>query len=324
MNVTTKEELNEIKRHFPEALLTNPAFANQWYWAVEYKFEEIVPIEITIFEDGKGFSIVPKMKVDRQSAIPEATLSAYEFRLNSKNEMEVTNSYGVLMDSQAYYVQMHQKPENSTSLLDVNYRHSLYDANGIEQASATFTKYGWPLKGYSFEYDMMREFQLQLLSKGLHMPANWNLYLNGPELPTCVNEYTSVSGIARGSENPSIARTYNYDVSIQYKPKNQEVYLAQIHGEYPERLRVDKSGRFAKLVNMNWNLYESYDNQYEGKDLKEVMRDISLQNEANMENRMSTEHDEIRARQYAIMQQALANYNQRFREGLEQSSGMRI
>lgn len=263
----------------------SPEYNNRMYlkrirFEVDLLFDKSNEIEVFISDDKKEITFVGKNNIVHSDPIPRNEMASLDFTISGRGELEVTKSYGELYEATSYYRGRNDRPSyNVSAVLDTTYQHSIYDQNGIEKSYSNYGKYNWGLTGV--DYRNSEEFRRQLLALGWHKPRSWSY--EGPELPHYSSD-AMVSGTIRNSVHPGIATIYSYEVKgYPGTITNRSTYLAQIHGEYPERLRVDEWGKFAKFENGNWVVYDPY-HVYEGKTIEEIMEDIVI----NYENVLQT------------------------------------
>ena len=268
MIIRDKNDLELLKENLSPELRDNKKFQEDIEWEIYKMLQDYKYAEVYINDNGKKVVLHSGEKITNDS-MPKNEVTGVEFKINENGSLEKTTSYGILYDANQYYSTRKERPSyNVSSILGVIYHHNLYDKNGIELYHSSYSKYNWPLT--NVYYRDTAEFKNQLFSAGYHMPKSWSI--EGPSIPL-YSHGAYVSGTIRDSKYPSMATVYSYDLEGNNKfPLNRRTFLAEIHGEYPERLRVDEWGKFAIFEDGDWKVYDPY-KVYEGKSVKDIILD---------------------------------------------------
>jgi hypothetical protein len=264
MIIRTIKDLEIVKEQLSEQLLNNTVFSKSIEYDIHKMLADCDMLDATISDDGKTVIINSEGKITRDS-VSKNELSGLKYTLEQDGKLSKNTTYGVLYDADQYYRDRTDRPFfHASAVLGTFYQHRVFDQDGIEISYSDYSKPAYPLTGVNY-YDT-KEFKTQLF--GMHMPQEWNL--DGPVNPRFASGGT-VSGTLRNPDYPGIATLYRYDLEgLQAFPINRKSYLAEIHGEYPERLRVDEWGKFATFEDGDWKVYDPY-GVYEGKTIKEII-----------------------------------------------------
>ena len=267
MIIRDVKELANVLSQLSSELANNKVFRSRIEYEIYRMIENTHEVEVFISENGNKVRFVAGENIVRNDVIPKNTINALDYEIKSDGTLEKLSTYATLYEANSFYAGRNDRPSfNVSSVLATSYQRSLYDKNGIETSYSDYSKFGWPLTGV--HYTDTKEFRTQVFSPNLHMPREWNLY--GPYDPNYAMG-SSVTGTIRDPKYPGLATVYSYDLEgFNAMPKNRKTFLAEIHGEYPERIRVDEWGKFATFEDGEWKVYDPYD-VYGGKTLEEII-----------------------------------------------------
>lgn len=286
MIIRRKEELKLLLENLSEEY-KNIMYSKRVMFDIGTLFDKSDEVEVFVSEDRKEVSFVGKNKIINNDPLPRNEMQSVDFVINGRGELEVTKSYGELYEPNSYYRERNDRPTyNVSAVLNTTYQHSIYDQKGIEKSYSMYGKYNWGLTGVDFKNS--KEFRTQLLALGWHKPRSWSY--EGPELPN-YSSTAKVSGTIRNSVHPGIATVYSYDIEgYPGTITNRKTFLAEIHGEYPERLRVDDWGKFAKFEDGKWVVHDPF-HAYEGKTVDEIMEAIIINYENVLQGSNTRKYD---------------------------------
>jgi len=320
MIISSQEDVKRFFEQMPESLRRNPSFSMIAYdvekMVSEFQFKHNGPLEVSISDDGKNALVRDRGSRGEDHRGRKMDTEAVEYTVGADDSVEVVRTFGTEYDARTYKPsEGEQIPYGTTVIMDKSYERTLYDKEGIELARSSFGMMGWALSYETF--GNIEEFHRQLLSKGHHMPDKWNY--NGPELPQfCQKAY--ITGITRDSDNPAFATVYSKqtDNTLGRFPGyiQNDVYLGEIHSEWPHRLRVDNYELIAKYESGGLQLLEgNYDRSFPDQSLREVVKNVSLRYERALEGSKTKENCR---RQYETLKERLEKANAQYKPKQEE------
>ena len=294
MILTSQEDVKQFFEKLPASVKNNPSFG-----LIAYDVEQMVsdmqykhngPMKVFISDDGKFARVRDRGYQTEDHRGRKMETEVVEYSVDDDGKVEVVKASGTQYDARTYKpAEGEQIPYGTTVIMDKHYRRTVYDKEGIELATSSFGMTGWPL---SYEtYGNIEQFHTQLLSKGHHMPEKWTD--NGPELPQfCQNAY--IGGITRSPDNPAFATVYTRQTDGTFGRfpgyKHNDVYLGEVHSEWPHGLRVDHYEMFAKYEGGKLKLLEgTYDRDFPGQSLQEIVKSVALRYERALEGSKTKE-----------------------------------
>lgn len=314
MVIASQEDVKKFFEQMPETLRENPALSS-----LSYRVEEMVrdfgfrhngPLEVSISEDGKSARVKDKGSHGEDHRGRYVQTTVVDYTVADNGNVEMIETHGTQYDARTYKPsEKEQIPYGTTVIMDKSYQRTLFDKEGIELAYGYFGMDGWALANETF--GNIEEFHKQLLAKGEHMPAQWTD--SGPVLPRHCQDAT-VSGVTRSPDNPAFATVYSkqVDKSFSYPGYTRnDVYLGEVHSEWPDKLRVDHYELFAKYEGGRLQLLEgTYDRDFPGQPLQEIVKNVALRYERALEGSETKRH---RSSQYETLKARLEQANAKYK-----------
>lgn len=318
-----EEFIKQYLDKLDDNLKNNPAFKEAVTKSLDYltrKWDSSVnipPLELTVYDDGKGFEIGGGVRRDPDNGNPQLQNNKHHSRvkvsINENNVMEVTE-YGGTFYRFDDYVNINENNQeefrgmnahSTPVVLKVFHAHKTIMPNGMEIEGSRYSD-AYPL---SCAFEDERELVAETV---IHSPSNWNYnvmpdrpryewrpyifkahrWINSPGLVTIQTSYgrdgkVDAAEYPAGTEYPDKLTT-GPTPYLEYK-NGEPVISESYHRDYPDMNRWDLEVMLMKTF------YQSidYSRSNQISDRREICESIKELTKEGLINRFHVEENEI-------------------------------